>query len=57
MILRGHHAAICAIIVQNAGKRLYTVSKDRFIKAWEVRTQSCIQVKNFDNYYQNHAML
>lgn len=41
---QGHHAAICALITQNAGRRVYSLSKDRCIKVWDVLAQSCIQV-------------
>nr|XP_012140683.1 PREDICTED: WD repeat-containing protein on Y chromosome-like [Megachile rotundata] len=42
----GHHTAICALIVQNAGKRIYSLSKDKCIKVWDVLAQSCIQTYN-----------
>ncbi|XP_076179716.1 WD repeat-containing protein WDY isoform X2 [Ptiloglossa arizonensis] len=43
---QGHHAAICALITQNAGRRVYSLSKDRCIKVWDVLAQSCIQTYN-----------
>ncbi|XP_017758918.1 PREDICTED: WD repeat-containing protein on Y chromosome [Eufriesea mexicana] len=45
-IFQGHRAAICALIVQDAGKRVYSLSKDRCIKVWNVLAQSCIQTYN-----------
>ncbi|XP_076748719.1 WD repeat-containing protein WDY [Xylocopa sonorina] len=43
---QGHRTAICALVVQNAGKRVYSLSKDRCIKVWDVLAQSCIQTYN-----------
>lgn len=43
-IFQGHRAPICAVIVQDAGKRVYSLSKDRCIKVWDVSAQSCVQV-------------
>ncbi|KAK9309928.1 hypothetical protein QLX08_000565 [Tetragonisca angustula] len=43
---QGHRAPICALIVQDAGKRVYSLSKDRCIKVWDVLAQSCIQTYN-----------
>ncbi|XP_053977818.1 WD repeat-containing protein on Y chromosome isoform X1 [Hylaeus volcanicus] len=43
---QGHHAAICALVTQNTGKRVYSLSKDRCIKVWDVLAQSCIQTYN-----------
>nr|XP_033196517.1 WD repeat-containing protein on Y chromosome-like isoform X2 [Bombus vancouverensis nearcticus] len=43
---QGHRAPICALVVQDAGKRVYSLSKDRCIKVWDVLTQSCIQTYN-----------
>ncbi|XP_026666531.1 WD repeat-containing protein on Y chromosome [Ceratina calcarata] len=45
-IFQGHRATICAIVMQNAGKRVYSLSKDRCIKVWDVLAQSCIQTYN-----------
>ncbi|XP_046141519.1 WD repeat-containing protein on Y chromosome [Osmia bicornis bicornis] len=43
---QGHHTAICALVVQNSGKRIYSLSKDKCIKVWDVLAQSCIQTYN-----------
>lgn len=43
-IFQGHQATICAIILQNAGQRIYSLSKDKCIKVWDVPTYTCIQV-------------
>ncbi|KOC66274.1 WD repeat-containing protein on Y chromosome [Habropoda laboriosa] len=45
-IFQGHCAAICALVAQNAGKRVYSLSKDKCIKVWDVLAQSCIQTYN-----------
>ncbi|KAI4497186.1 hypothetical protein M0802_007670 [Mischocyttarus mexicanus] len=45
-IFQGHQATICAIIIQNAGQRIYSLSKDRCIKVWDVPTHTCIQTYN-----------
>ncbi|CAK9804570.1 WD repeat-containing protein on Y chromosome [Anthophora plagiata] len=45
-IFQGHCTAICALIVQNSGKRVYSLSKDKCIKVWDVLAQSCIQTYN-----------
>ena len=44
-IFYGHRAAISALFTQNFGKRIYSLSKDRCIKVWDVPSHSCIQVK------------
>ncbi|XP_031367032.1 WD repeat-containing protein on Y chromosome [Apis dorsata] len=44
-IFQGHRAGICALIVQD-GKRVYSLSKDRCIKVWDILAQSCIQTYN-----------
>ncbi|XP_035738138.1 WD repeat-containing protein on Y chromosome-like [Vespa mandarinia] len=45
-IFQGHQATICAIILQNAGQRIYSLSKDKCIKVWDVPTYTCIQTYN-----------
>ncbi|XP_076665272.1 WD repeat-containing protein WDY isoform X2 [Andrena cerasifolii] len=40
---QGHHTPISALVTQNSGKRVYSLSKDRCIKVWDVLAQSCIQ--------------
>ncbi|XP_059049604.1 WD repeat-containing protein on Y chromosome-like [Achroia grisella] len=41
--LAGHHAAITALILQNAGQTIYSLSRDRVIKVWDVQGQLCVQ--------------
>ncbi|KAG7203778.1 hypothetical protein KM043_013799 [Ampulex compressa] len=43
-IFQGHRATICALVVQNDGKQIYSLSNDRCVKVWDVPTQSCIQI-------------
>ncbi|KAL6441022.1 hypothetical protein ACFW04_003411 [Cataglyphis niger] len=43
VILPGHHSTICALAVIDAGNRIYSLSKDRCIKVWDVPAQNCIQ--------------
>ncbi|XP_011883535.1 PREDICTED: WD repeat-containing protein on Y chromosome-like [Vollenhovia emeryi] len=45
-VLSGHRSTICALVVIDAGKRIYSVSKDRCIKVWDVPALSCIQTYN-----------
>ncbi|CAH0714096.1 unnamed protein product, partial [Brenthis ino] len=41
--LLGHHAGIIALVLQNSGQTIYSLSRDRVIKVWDVQGQSCIQ--------------
>ncbi|XP_020279085.1 WD repeat-containing protein on Y chromosome isoform X2 [Pseudomyrmex gracilis] len=45
-ILQGHRSPICALVIIDAGKRVYSLSKDRCIKVWDVPTHTCIQTYN-----------
>ncbi|XP_076377030.1 WD repeat-containing protein WDY [Megalopta genalis] len=47
-VFQGHHAAICGLVVQNNGKRVYSLSNDKCIKVWDVVSQSCIQVSTYN---------
>ncbi|KAB0795580.1 hypothetical protein PPYR_12419 [Photinus pyralis] len=42
-IFSGHDAGVCALILQESGKFLYSISKDKCIKVWDVTAQSCLQ--------------
>ncbi|KAK5645470.1 hypothetical protein RI129_006770 [Pyrocoelia pectoralis] len=42
-VFSGHHAGICALILQDSGKYLYSISKDKCIKVWDVIAQTCLQ--------------
>ncbi|XP_067009449.2 WD repeat-containing protein on Y chromosome isoform X1 [Anabrus simplex] len=42
-VFQGHHAAIVSIVLQEAGQRIYSLSKDKCIKVWDVAAQACIQ--------------
>ncbi|XP_014477253.1 PREDICTED: WD repeat-containing protein on Y chromosome-like [Dinoponera quadriceps] len=44
--LLGHRSTICALVIVNAGKRLYSLSKDRCIKVWELPSNNCIKTYN-----------
>ena len=44
MTFYGHRAGICALFTQSFGKRIYSLSKDRCIKVWDIPSYSCIQV-------------
>ncbi|XP_049696249.2 WD repeat-containing protein on Y chromosome [Helicoverpa armigera] len=39
----GHHAGITCIVLQNKGQTIYSLSRDRAIKVWDVQGQVCIQ--------------
>ncbi|XP_018367624.1 PREDICTED: WD repeat-containing protein on Y chromosome isoform X2 [Trachymyrmex cornetzi] len=45
-VLSGHRSTICALIITNAGNRIYSLSKDRCVKVWDVPALSCIQTYN-----------
>ncbi|XP_067214035.1 WD repeat-containing protein on Y chromosome-like [Linepithema humile] len=45
-VLPGHRSTICALVVTDTGKRIYSLSKDRCIKVWDVPAQNCIQTYN-----------
>ncbi|KAF5291198.1 hypothetical protein FQA39_LY14440 [Lamprigera yunnana] len=42
-IFTGHHAGICNLILQNSGTKLFSISKDKCIKVWDVMGQTCLQ--------------
>ncbi|XP_030753243.1 WD repeat-containing protein on Y chromosome isoform X2 [Sitophilus oryzae] len=39
----GHHTGIVQMVIQDHGKKLYTLSKDKCIKIWDISLQSCLQ--------------
>ncbi|XP_060803800.1 WD repeat-containing protein on Y chromosome [Amyelois transitella] len=39
----GHRAAVLALVLQNHGQTIYSLSRDRVIKVWDVQGQVCIQ--------------
>ncbi|KAJ8721737.1 hypothetical protein PYW07_002512 [Mythimna separata] len=39
----GHHAGIICIVLQNKGQTVYSLSRDRIIRVWDVQSQACIQ--------------
>uniref|UniRef100_A0A2A4JJ24 WD repeat-containing protein on Y chromosome n=1 Tax=Heliothis virescens TaxID=7102 RepID=A0A2A4JJ24_HELVI len=39
----GHHTGITCVVLQNKGQTVYSLSRDRVIKVWDVQGQSCIQ--------------
>lgn len=43
--LLGHHAGITSIVLQNGGQTVYSLSRDRVIKVWDVQGQQCVQVR------------
>lgn len=43
----GHHAGVTSIVLQNGGQTVYSLSRDRVIKVWDVQGQQCIQVRPF----------
>ncbi|KAJ8731039.1 hypothetical protein PYW08_002452 [Mythimna loreyi] len=42
-IFIGHHAGITCLVLQNKGQTIYSLSRDRTIKVWDVQSQVCIQ--------------
>ncbi|KAH9642092.1 hypothetical protein HF086_007212 [Spodoptera exigua] len=43
VVLIGHHAAVTCIVLQNKGQTIYSLSRDRTIKVWDIQSHSCIQ--------------
>lgn len=41
----GHHAGIVALVLQKHGQIVYSLSRDRVIKVWDVQGQVCVQVR------------
>ncbi|KAH1000024.1 hypothetical protein HUJ04_001903 [Dendroctonus ponderosae] len=39
----GHHTGIVQLVFQDSGKLLYSMSKDKCIKVWDISLQSCLQ--------------
>ncbi|XP_034826941.1 WD repeat-containing protein on Y chromosome-like [Maniola hyperantus] len=39
----GHHAGITALVLQNNGQLVYSLSRDRVIKVWDVQGHVCVQ--------------
>lgn len=44
VIFLGHHAGIISIVLQNGGNTVYTLSRDRVLKVWDVQAQMSVQV-------------
>ncbi|KAJ8731038.1 hypothetical protein PYW08_002451 [Mythimna loreyi] len=42
----GHHASIICLVLQNKAQTIYSLSRDRIIKVWDVQSQVCIQTYN-----------
>ncbi|KAI5633166.1 hypothetical protein NE865_14118 [Phthorimaea operculella] len=43
LVLTGHHAGIIALVIQNQGATVYSLSRDRVTKVWDVPAQCVIQ--------------
>ncbi|XP_014242723.1 WD repeat-containing protein on Y chromosome isoform X2 [Cimex lectularius] len=41
-VLHGHHTPIAAIIVQNKGTKIYSLSIEKIFKVWDVKQKACI---------------
>ncbi|KZC13993.1 WD repeat-containing protein on Y chromosome [Dufourea novaeangliae] len=55
---QGHHATICGLVIQNNGKRVYSLSNSKCIKVWDVLSQSCIQTYNgLTNELGEHTLM
>lgn len=44
LVLLGHHAGVTSIVLQGHGQTIYSLSRDRVIKVWDVQGQACVQV-------------
>lgn len=42
----GHHTGVVYIVLQNKGQTIYSLSRDRTIKVWDVQSQTCRQTYN-----------
>lgn len=47
VIFQGHHAGVTSIVLQNGGQTVYSLSRDRVIKVWDVQSQQCVQVRSY----------
>ncbi|KAG6461155.1 hypothetical protein O3G_MSEX012443 [Manduca sexta] len=43
VVLHGHHAGVISLVLQNNGQTIYSLSRDRVIKVWDLQGQVCIQ--------------
>nr|XP_021191177.2 WD repeat-containing protein on Y chromosome [Helicoverpa armigera] len=43
MTFIGHHTGIVCIVLQNKGRTIYSLSRDRTIKVWDVQSHVCLQ--------------
>ncbi|KAE8751897.1 hypothetical protein FOCC_FOCC001374 [Frankliniella occidentalis] len=41
--LLGHHAAIVSIVIQDAGRRLFSLDAARCVRVWDGATHACVQ--------------
>ncbi|XP_076266144.1 WD repeat-containing protein on Y chromosome-like [Rhynchophorus ferrugineus] len=39
----GHHSGIVQLVFQDNGKKLYSLSKDKCVKVWDISLQVCLQ--------------
>uniref|UniRef100_A0A2A4JIW6 WD repeat-containing protein on Y chromosome n=1 Tax=Heliothis virescens TaxID=7102 RepID=A0A2A4JIW6_HELVI len=44
MTFIGHHTAVICVVLQNKGQTIYSLSRDRTIKVWDVQGQSYIDI-------------
>ncbi|CAG9763835.1 unnamed protein product [Ceutorhynchus assimilis] len=42
-VFYGHHAGIVQLVFQDMGKMLYSLSKDKCIKVWDIPMHDCVQ--------------
>lgn len=42
-VFYGHHTGIVQLVFQDNGKLLYSLSKDKCIKVWDISLQTCLQ--------------
>lgn len=54
VVFLGHHAGITCVVLQNLGQTIYSLSRDRVIKVWDVQGQVCVQVSDNRSHITTH---
>lgn len=46
-LLTGHHMAVVGVSILSEGRLLFSISKDKCVRIWNLAEQSCIQVREY----------